>query len=416
MGTPLASSVFISIILMEAYASSLTGLLLAVLLSTALTSLAALSYGELVSIYPSAAGNRVFLKKPLGDVPSLTISFMWTVVILGAAGVEAYVLGNVLHYLAPYLPALAWSIISLTAILAVNMVGVEVSGNVQAALTFTIASALIAFSAIALAAPHQPQAASGRVGLGDTLTAAAVGVYFFIGFDRVTTLGEEALDYKRGIPRAMPVGIVLLGAVFALVSSAILVRVPLAAVSSSPTPQIVLGRYMLNQAYAVAIAVVSVLMSFGAFNAGLLGTSRLIYALGREGTLPAFLGRISPRFYTPTPALLLLYGVVLATTAAVYATRSFTLPVVAAALYNSFVYALVAYSALWHHRRLRAEETPYRVKGGLVLFPLTAAVFAALGLLLAASYPEAALLAALGTALSAAYFRRVTRRRAGKST
>lgn len=416
MGTPLASSVFLSIILMEGYTSSVAGLVLAVLISTLLTSLVALSYGELVSIYPSAAGNRVFLKRPMGDVASLTISFMWTVVILGAAGVEAYVLGNVLHFLVPEIPALAWSVISLTAILAINVVGVEISGNVQMGLTFFIAAALAAVSAVAIATPHSNRVVGQGVDLAGSLTASAVGVYFFLGFDRVTTLGEEAVDFKKGIPRAMPVGVLLLGAVFLLVSSAVLVRVPLAAVASSPVPQILLGKYMLNDAYATLMAAISVLMSFGAFNAGLLGTSRLIYALGREGTLPRFLGKISPRFFTPVPALLFLYVVVLVFTLAVYLTKSFTVPIVVAALYNSFVYAFVAYSALWHHRKLGPEETPFRVKGGTALFAATATVFGFLGLLLAASYPLAAALTAAGLVVCAAYFRLVLRKAGAQKT
>ena len=405
MGTPLAASVFLSIIIMETYTTNLPSMLLAVVISTVLAATAALSYGELASIYPSAAGNRVFLKKPMGDVIAITLSFMWTIIILGAAGVEAYVLGNVLHFLLPFLPSILWSIISLTVIVIINAVGVEVSGNFQMGVTLFIALSLVAISIVALATPHQAVNAGGSINIVNSFTAAAVGVYFFLGFGRVTTLGEEAIDFKRGIPRAMPIAIVLLGIIFLFVSSAIFTRVPIALVASSPVPQIVLGRYMLNRNFAIVVAFVSAVMSFGTFNAGILGTSRLIYALGREGTLPSFLGRINSRFFTPTASLILLYFIALVISVLVYASRSFQVPVLIAALFDSFMYAFVAYSAFWHHRRLKESEIPFRIRGGTIIFLLTAMIFVVLGVLLILTSPAiVTILTVLGILISGLYF------------
>ncbi len=405
MGTPLAASVFLSIIIMETYTSNFPSMLLAVVISTVLATAAALSYGELVSIYPSAAGNRVFLKRPMGNVISVTLSFMWTIIILGAAGVEAYVLGNVLHFLIPLLPSILWSVISLTVIVVINAVGVEVSGNFQMGITFFIALSLIAISIVALLTPHVNVNTGGSVNVVDSLTAAAVGVYFFLGFGRVTTLGEEALDFKRGIPKAMPIAIVMLGIIFMFVSSAIFTRVPIDLVVSSPVPQIVLGKYMLNKDSAVVVALVSAVMSFGTFNAGILGTSRLIYALGREGTLPSFLGKINSRFFTPTASLIFLYVIALTISVLVYATKSFQVPVLIAALFDSFMYAFVAYSALWHHRKLQGSEIPFRVRGGTIIFLVTSIIFVVLGVLLILTSPViVTILTVVGVVVSGVYF------------
>ncbi len=404
MGTPLASSVFVSIMLMEQITSNLPTLILAIVISTILAALVSLSYGELVSIYPSAAGNRVFLKKPLGNLSSLTFSFMWTIVILVAAGVEAYVLGNVLHFLFNPVSPIAWSTIALTLILIINIFGVELSGNFQMGVTFFVAASLVAISLAAWLTAGRPPQMDSSVNLVDAFSAAAVGVYFFLGFGRVTTLGEEAIDYKRGIPTAMPIAIIILGIVFLFISSAIFIKVPINVVAGSPVPQILLGKYILNRSTAVVVAAVSVIMSFGAFNAGLLGTSRLIYALGREGTLPSVLGRINTRFFTPTWAILFIYFVTLTVTVTIYFTKSFATPVVMAALYDSFMYAMVSYSALWHHRKTSASNIPFQVKGGRALFTFTTAVFIVLGLILVYTYPSAALLIAIGIVATLIYF------------
>jgi len=49
-----------------------------------------------------------------------------------------------------------------------------------------------------------------------------------------------------------------------------------------------------------------------AFNAGMLSTSRLVYALAREGSLPKVFSRLTLRFFTPYVALLFLYALALA--------------------------------------------------------------------------------------------------------
>ena len=146
-------------------------------------------------------------------------------------------------------------------------------------------------------------------------------------------------------------------------------------------------------------------MSFGTFNAGILGTSRLIYALGREGTLPSFLGNINSKYFTPTYSLIFIYAIALVVTIFVFMTKSFTVPVLVAALFDSFMYAFVSYSAFWHHRKISKQEIPFRVKGGIPLFMATSAIFIILVILLiVTSAPIVSLAVLVGTVLSGIYF------------
>jgi amino acid transporter len=384
MGTPLASSVFLSITIMVLMVGSLIDLILSVVISTAVVILVSLAYGELVSIYPSAAGNRIFLKKPMGNTLALSLSVMWVVIILGAAGVEAYMAGNVLSYVIGSLPPFFWSVLILSVVVLINILGVEISGNFQMLITFFVIISLILVSVYSIFFVRT----SSPVGLGSlnwlsVFSASAVSIYFFIGFGRVTTLGEEAVDYKKGIPRAMPIGIGFIGLTFILASVAIFERVPLSVLGTTVIPQIVLGNYILaGTRLPILIGIISIVMSFSAFNAGILGTSRLVYALGREGVFPKFLGSIHRRFLTPYASLLFLYVVVLAITALIFFTRNYSAIVLIAAAFDSFMYAFVSYSALWHKRKLKKQDIPFDVRGGTVIFIITTIIFSLLGLLL----------------------------------
>ncbi|MEM0134473.1 MAG: APC family permease [Thermoplasmatales archaeon] len=384
MGTPLASSVFLSIIIMVLIVGSLINLILAVVISTAVVILASFAYGELVSIYPSAAGNRIFLKKPIGNLLALSFSVMWIVAILAAAGGEAFMAGNVFSFLVGSLPPLFWAIIILSIVVSINIIGVEISGNFQMIITFFVVISLIIISIYSIFFANNAQSMGlGTINWFSIFSASSVSIYFFIGFGRVTTLGEEAIDFKKGIPKAMPVGVAIIGLTFILSSIAIFERVPLDVLKSTVIPQIVLGRYVLaGTKFPFLIGIISIVMSFSAFNAGILGTSRLVYALGREGTFPRFLGAIHRRFLTPYASLLFLYVIVLAITTAIFETKNYSVIVIVAAAFDSIMYALVSYSALWHHRRLEKGKIPFQVRGATVIFSITLVVFFILGILL----------------------------------
>jgi amino acid transporter len=399
MGTPLASSVFPSLMLLDLAARSLINEVVAVLMATVLVIIAALAYGELVSIYPTAAGNRVFLKKPLGDVIALALSLMWIFILLGAAGVEGYVVGYVLHYLISLyvggialtiLSPLVLSLIVMTLILAINILGVEISGNFQMGITYFIAASLIVISIISIFIFRNtvPQTITniGNFNLIDALSAAAIGVYFFLGFGRVTTLGEEAVDYKRGLPLSIPIGVSILGIVFIFITTAIFMRVPITSLISMLIPQVLLGKYLLGSEGAIFMIIVSVLMSFSTFNAGVLGTSRLIYALGREGTLPRFLGKIHKRYFTPYTSLLFLYAIAVLMVFIITYTRSFSIPLYVAAGFDSFMYAAIGYSALWHVRH-KLGSTSFHVRGGSIIYLVATIIFTLLGILLLITTP-----------------------------
>ncbi|MEM0272684.1 MAG: APC family permease [Thermoprotei archaeon] len=388
MGTPMASSVFLSIILMALVARDGTDLLLSIVLSTVIVSLVALAYGELVSVHPTAAGNRVFLQPLVGNRLAITLSLVWIAALMGGAGVEAFIFGEVLNFLYPALPVFLYVALGLGLIMLVNIVGVEVSGRFQSVLSFTVASALVALSVYALSLSGVGRLTFGPPNALRIFVSSSISVYFFLGFARVTTLGEEAEDYRRALPLSMPTGVLLLGLVFGLVSLAFLKVEPLNVLSNTYVPQILLGKYLLGERLAVVAALLSLLMSFGAFNAGLLGTSRLIYALGREGVLPKVLGSISPRFLTPVRSIITLYFIVLGVAGYILLTKDFSLTLLLAAAVDSVLYALVALSAFKHLRTYRAEDIPFRPRGGAVLFPLVAALFFLFGgLIFATSSP-----------------------------
>ncbi|MCV6604301.1 MAG: amino acid permease, partial [Porticoccaceae bacterium] len=113
------------------------------------------------------------------------------------------------------------------------------------------------------------------------------------------------------------------------------------------------------------------------WNAFVIGGSRAIYAMAHSGQLPAFLGRLHPRYHTPVNAILLIGG--LSALAPLLGRKALVWLVDAGGLGIVVAYAFVAICFLVLRRREPDMERPFRAGSNSLLGWL--ALFASLGLL-----------------------------------
>lgn len=144
-----------------------------------------------------------------------------------------------------------------------------------------------------------------------TLAAGAIGIGLFfafwswVGFEMAPNYAEESRDPKRIVPRALYISVIGLGVFYTLTSWASLSgyqTVHSAAASAAGNPL----DYFLSPARALAGHWVSSIMSYliitGSFACGMAfhnTSARYFYSLGREGLMPAALGRTHPRWKSP---------------------------------------------------------------------------------------------------------------------
>ena len=109
---------------------------------------------------------------------------------------------------------------------------------------------------------------------------------------------------------------------------------------------------------------------FGYSAGDMLGSPRAVYALARDGVLPALLARIHPRFHTPHVAIV-VYAAIVATIA--MSTTFSQLAVLAnVAILGLYLLCVLASYEL-RRRDVRAGGTPFATPGGAAV-PLAAAV------------------------------------------
>ena len=148
------------------------------------------------------------------------------------------------------------------------------------------------------------------------LSAIAIGSVFgflsFAGFEAAATLGEEARNPLRDIPRAI-LGVAVFGGIYFVFVTAIEVMgfgtdaAGLKAFTSSGSLLGDLSAQFIAPVIGDIITVGAAISAFGCCLACLVGASRLLFALGRDNNEVPALGwtsRVSSRWGTPAGALI----------------------------------------------------------------------------------------------------------------
>ncbi len=150
---------------------------------------------------------------------------------------------------------------------------------------------------------------------GATLSSLSLGsvvaIFSLLGFESATSLGEEAKDPLRTIPRAVLASVIIAGIFFVVVMYAEVLGLRGASTSLDKlvTPLDALSDSVGAPFMKIPIDIGAVLCSLSITTAALNGSGRALMMMGRNGLLPRRLARTHPQFETPHIALGTIAGV-----------------------------------------------------------------------------------------------------------
>jgi APA family basic amino acid/polyamine antiporter len=267
----------------------------------------AVSYAWLGSALPVSGASYEWPRRFLGPLAGFLIAWLRIISNVGALIVLAQVLVNYLGMVIP-MPSKLVMAAALTAVFALNYVGVAVAARVQILLMLLLLLVLGIF-----VAAGAPLVSLSRVGspLGTGLLAVAAAVplmiSLFLGIESAVEIGEEIRNPRRTIPLGIGIAIGLTVIVYGAVAVTALGLVGPKRLALSPAPLLDAARVPLGDLAVpliVGAAAVSILKTM---NATALVFSRSLFAMGRSGVLPEKLAGIHPRFGTPHAAIVLGY-------------------------------------------------------------------------------------------------------------
>ena len=150
----------------------------------------------------------------------------------------------------------------------------------------------------------------GEYGWSGVLRGAGVIFFAYIGFDAVSTSAQEAENPQRDMPRGILGSLAVCTILYVLVSGVMVGLVPYKAMLNEAAPLVVAIQAAAGRAagtgWETPMAIVQILVTVGAL-AGLssvmvvmmLAQPRIFLSMSKDGLLPAWAGRLHPRYRTP---------------------------------------------------------------------------------------------------------------------
>ncbi len=323
------------------------GLLLAFFLNGCIALIIGGSYAELGSCFPAAGGGYLWIKQGMNDLFGFLSGWMsWSaqslacalyalafgaffVQLLGLWGLDLaqYCQEDVGHGC----PVMHWSQVGLGIAMATLFTYINLKGSSETGLIGNVVTSIKILILILLGGfgvakmlgdaggsvstvietSFQPFMPFGFLGV-----FVAMGLTFiaFEGFEIIAQSGEEVKNPTRTIPLAIALSIII--AVFIYLLTALVVMGAI----TSPNPGQPVYEFLAHLGELGMVEVAAQIFPNGgklilllaglasttsALNATLYGSSRVSFAMGRDGNLPPLFGRINPKTMSPIMAVTL---------------------------------------------------------------------------------------------------------------
>jgi putrescine importer len=278
------------------------------------------SYGRMAAAYPVAGSAYTYVRRTID--PRVGFLTGWAVLLdylflpmviwlIGAAYLQA-------QY--PAVPGWVWILVFIGITTVLNVLGIKVADKANYLLMAFQLLVMGIFVALSIGTVLTHQGAAGLVsaspftGIGaqfsGVVAGAAIAAYSFLGFDAVTTFTEEAVEPRKNMPRAILLIALIGGVIFLVVAYTTQLVHPGGEFADSSSAALEIAKQIGGNLFGAVFLAGLVLAQFASGLAAQASASRLLYAMGRDGTLPRkVFGTISAKFHTPAVNLGLI-GVV----------------------------------------------------------------------------------------------------------
>ncbi|ANZ15737.1 amino acid permease [Streptomyces noursei ATCC 11455] len=200
-------------------------------------------------------------------------------------------------------------VVLLAAVLLVR--GVRESARATAAMAVLKLLVLVLFCVIGFGAfrsgnlsPFAPE------GLAGITSGASVAFFSYIGFDSITTAGEEARNPRRDVPVAIMVCIGVVTVLYCLVALAAIGALSAGQVAGRPAAlSLIVDRVTHSGIGGTVIAFGAVVAIASVVLAVMYGQTRILMSMARDGLVPGVFARVSPRTATPVANTWIVAGV-----------------------------------------------------------------------------------------------------------
>lgn len=284
------------------------GMIAATLLVTAMYVAFIFSYTELSTAIPSAGGPFAYARRALGPFGGYVAGFATLLEFVFAPPAIALAIGSYVNFRVPGLPVLAVAVGAFIVFGAINILGVGIAATFELVVTVVAVAELLVF--FGLTAPHvqvanlvtDPMLPHGWGGL---IAAVPFAIWFYLAIEGVAMSAEEVVDPERDIPKGYIAGIATLVtlALGTLICTAGVLPWQELVKDDSPLPRALAAVLSKDHPMTHLMVYIGLFGLFASFHGIMMGYSRQVFALARDGYLPRSLAYLLPKRQTPVWAI-----------------------------------------------------------------------------------------------------------------
>ena len=303
------------------------GTAMGMLIGAFLIIVIALSYGYLIRKFPVSGGEFIYTKEAIGKRNAFVCGWgmilaYWSLIPLNATAlalISRYLFPGIVQQGLLYQIA-GWDVYAGEVILAsafivfmaiLNIRGIKEASWLQTAIALTLVGCICIITFIVMGSADwsnfTPGFPDGRRWWKGVFSIVAMAPWAFIGFDCIPQSAEEYNFSHRKSTTIMILAVIIAAILYICVCTVTAVGLEpwqdlLTRRHEWPTGHVVRNTLGLVGFIALGVAMFCAVVS--GMNAFYISTSRLMYAMAKEGSLPKWFEHISPKHGTPRNAIL----------------------------------------------------------------------------------------------------------------
>jgi APA family basic amino acid/polyamine antiporter len=280
-------------------------LIISVIIGFFISALTATSFIQLSKKIPREGGAYEFIHELMPPPIGFISGWLWVFSNTIAGAAVAIGFAQYLSFLIPTFDPRIYAVIVSVFFTVVNYYSVKASALLGNAINVLKLGILFFFIILGVFfvrvdnfLPFAPNGANGVLG------GASLIFFAFTGFARITTVSEEVKNPEKTVPRATVLSLVVSAFIYLLVVIVAigLVGAPPIAGSGSPLADAIAVTGFPVAVFAITIG--ALIATSGVLLTSVLGVSRVMYAMAKNGDLPSFLGKIHLKRGVPFYAIL----------------------------------------------------------------------------------------------------------------
>jgi len=325
-----------------------------------------LCFAEVGSRFDETGGPYLYAREAFGPTVAFEVGWLsWLARVTAFAANCNLMVSYLAYFWPPANSTIPRALIIIGVVLALT--ALNITGVRQAAIAsdfFTIGKLLpmLVFIGIGLFFLN-PNAFS----LGSLPTTGAFSqsvlllLYAFTGFEMAAVPAGEIKDPQKHLPRALLIATAVIAFTYILIQVVCIGTLPELGTSTKPLADA--GQRFMGTAGGALISAGAIISIAGNLNVVLLSGSRVPFAIAEQKQLPAVIGRVHSKFFTPHVSIMITAAIMLALTLK----SSFVAALTISAIARLVTYAVTCAALPVLRRRADVPKALFHLPGGTMI-------------------------------------------------